>query len=82
MSLISRIDRKAQLMGEMMRCVGVDLATMPEFAGETAMRNAMWRCLACRNGDACASWLASAKPGTPAPDFCTNAETFNDAVRD
>lgn len=78
MSLISRIDHKAQLMGEMMRCVGADLSAMADITGESQLRNAMWRCMACRKGDACEAWLASAKPGSPAPDFCNNAGLFND----
>ena len=78
-SLFSRLDRKANLMGEMMRRTGVDVTTAPAFAGDTQFRGAVWRCISCRDGDACESWLKSAPEGAEPPAFCQNASILRDA---
>lgn len=78
-SLFNRLDRKASLMGEMIRRTGVDIASAPEFAGDNQIRNAVWRCLSCRHGDACETWLKSASDGSAPPSFCQNAAVLRDA---
>ena len=78
-SLFSRLDRKANLMGEMVRRTGVDMATSPEFAGDAQIRNAVWRCLSCRDGDACETWLKTAPEGSEPPQFCQNAPILRQA---
>lgn len=72
MTLIDRLDRKAGLMGEMMRRTHAVGAETMDSVGDNQIRNAVWRCLACADADRCESWLAEARDDSAPPAFCRN----------
>lgn len=76
MGLFRRIEEHGTLMSRMMRRTGANVAQIEGYGGESALRNAITRCIACTNEEACRSWLAEAEPGSTPPAFCRNAELF------
>lgn len=72
MTLIDRLDRKASLMGEMMRRTHAVGNEAVDIVGDNQIRNAVWRCLACADGDRCEAWLERAADDSPPPGFCRN----------
>lgn len=76
MGLFRRIEEHGTLMRRMMRLTGVNLAQIDGYGGESALRNAIVRCIGCSNGEECRAWAAKAEQGSPPPAFCRNAELF------
>ena len=74
MSLFSKIEKHAVLVGRMSDTLGVDLvgASMDGGAPETTLRTAIYGCMGCKETDACEEWLASHETASEAPDYCRN----------
>lgn len=74
-TFLSRLDRRASNLGEMIQLCGVDpVALARERLGQTLISVAR-ACICCRHSDACRRWLAAADrriATAPAP-FCPNA---------
>lgn len=73
MGLMSRIDQRMTLMGEMFRQTDADLSRLPHFGLETRYRSAVARCLGCSSKVKCQQWLAANHQDTAPPAFCRNA---------
>ena len=69
-----RIEGRAGLFSAMARRTGANLAGSSGSATESDLRQAVGRCLACSDEEACKSWLEDAPQGAKAPDFCRNAQ--------
>jgi hypothetical protein len=80
MGFFRRIEEHGTLMSRMMRRTGADVGNIEGKGGESALRSAIFRCIACTSADSCRDWLADAEPGSPPPAFCRNAELFRSLV--
>lgn len=76
MGLFRRIENHGTLMSRMMRRTGADLAHIDGYGGESALRNAIVRCIGCSHGEECRAWLSDAEQGSQPPSFCRNARLF------
>ena len=75
MSGYSKIDRHADLVGEMARVRGVDIgdAMLDGKLSAEAYRNAVRRCTGCECPEACEVWLSEHSDGANAtPEYCRN----------
>lgn len=77
MSLLSRMDDRTELMGRMMRTVGVEQYAATGLALERELRTAFFRCQGCRAADECKVWLDGRDEGAAPPAFCPNAGFFS-----
>lgn len=71
-----RMERQAQLMGEMMERVAVDVGAAARDGIGIAFGAASRRCMMCRSSEECRQWLDKGG-GDAAPAFCPNAAFFN-----
>jgi Family of unknown function (DUF6455) len=79
-NLLNRIQDKVRQMAAMQERVGVDPADAARIRGGAALAAAWRRCLACRNGKDCATWLkAPASANQQPPPFCPNAAFLAEA---
>jgi hypothetical protein len=76
MGLFRRIEEHGTLMSRMMRRTGADVGNIEGKGGESALRNAIFRCITCTSAESCRDWLDQAEPGSPPPAFCRNAHLF------
>lgn len=76
MSIFTRIDERAGMMGRMMQVVGVNDFADTGLALENQLRTAFFRCQACRASGECQDWLAGHQEAAEAPSFCPNADFF------
>ncbi len=78
MGLLDKLDKHADLVGEMSNRVGVDweevLGARPELAMQ--YRAAVMMCTRCREVGACQGWLDERDQASRAPDYCENAALF------
>ncbi|MEO9614528.1 MAG: DUF6455 family protein [Nitratireductor sp.] len=74
---IDRIAARADLMEKMIDTLGVreGILDMPDEA--SVMRNAALRCLSCRHGAECGTWLETNATHARAPSYCRNRELFD-----
>lgn len=70
---IKRFEERGGLLSAMLHRTGASLTETDGLASENIVRQAINRCLACRNGEECKAWLETATPGAKPPDFCPNA---------
>ena len=73
-----RMERQAQLMGEVMDRVAVDVNVAARESIGIAFGTASRRCMLCRSSEECRQWLDEGG-GDAAPAFCPNAAFFNNA---
>lgn len=76
MGMFKHIDDHMHMMGEMMRQTDVDVMKTAGPGGETFYRGAIVRCLFCKHGEECQSWLAENHEHAEPPAFCANADRF------
>jgi hypothetical protein len=69
-----RYEEHGNLMTAMFRRTGASFANADGLAAENTVRQAVDRCLACRDEEACKEWLDVAEPGAKPPSFCRNAQ--------
>ena len=69
-----RFEERGNLLSAMFRRTGASFANADSLVAENTVRQAVGRCLACRDEEACKAWLETAKPGAKPPDFCRNAQ--------
>jgi len=81
MGFMQFVDTRLKMMGQMLELSSADLTRLPYGAMDQQFRNATYRCLGCRNTEACTQWLNEGNPNRPVPGFCPNAELMN-SVRD
>ena len=77
MGLISRSAEHLELLSQMIDKTGTRLDADLSLVGANKIRSAMIACIGCKHVGACKQWLAEAEEGSPAPDFCANANKFN-----
>ncbi|WP_432417024.1 DUF6455 family protein [Mesorhizobium australicum] len=49
-------------------------------SSENQIRNAIWRCIFCGHGSACAEWVNAGTTGVP--EYCRNREFYLGLTRD
>ena len=76
MHLFKRYEQSAELMGEMMRQTGVDLAASDAALEKPDIWHAVNNCIGCRETDRCSDWLGQGHENATPPDFCPNAKLF------
>jgi len=76
--MAARVERQAQLMGEVMRRVAVDPGAAAREGRGIAFAAASRRCLLCRSSQECRRWLDAGGADVP-PRFCPNAAFFDRA---
>ncbi|QIB32302.1 DUF6455 family protein [Ancylobacter pratisalsi] len=71
---VDTIDERLALFRQMMERAGLD----PESTtiSEEALMAAAQRCLGCRVGEECRTWLRDVPDHHPPAGFCRNVETF------
>ena len=79
--VLRRVDRQAQLMGEMMARLGIDPASQGGAGRGFGLAAASRRCLFCGQAADCGRWLA-AGGGAAAPAFCPNRAYFDRLTSD
>ncbi|MVA99064.1 hypothetical protein GN330_17585 [Nitratireductor sp. CAU 1489] len=74
---IDKIAARADLMEKMIDTLGVraGISEMPD--QPSVMRNAALRCLSCRHGAECGSWMETSPTHERAPSYCRNRELFD-----
>lgn len=82
MSFPSRLGGHAALLGQMLRCCGVEAGRLPGEDGLPGFVATARRCMACTEPARCRRWLEARAPdGSHAPPaFCPNAERLRQAV--
>lgn len=77
--MIDRIDRRMQLMNQMMARVGVEAPERMSNGSRGGFRSAAFQCLGCDSESNCREWLGAV--GDPnaedAPAFCPNRRYFD-----
>lgn len=68
---------RLDLMTSMFSRTGMAIGSEVNDCEASKMRNAMFRCLGCRDAETCKHWLAEAGQGSAAPEFCANADYIN-----
>lgn len=84
MSVLSRLDRHADLFGRMARTVDAELgeAMLNGRAGAETMRTAFVACTGCTSPEECAAWLDAHPDGAgEAPEFCRNQRLLKQLSR-
>ena len=83
MSLIDRIERRAELCGAMMRRLNIDPVEAAQMTMGIMVQNISRTCMFCRRADECAAWLASKTAQDPVGyrEFCPNADKFDGTLR-
>ena len=76
--LFNRVFRQAARMDRMMDRVGVSPSVAVRLESGMAWYEARTRCIDCVNEQSCRNWLESASPLSAAPDFCPNAQFFQE----
>lgn len=71
--VLGRVQRQAQLFGEMLERAGVDPGLAARECHGQAFAVAARRCLACGHADECRRWLDGAS-AEAVPAFCPNAD--------
>ncbi len=79
---IASVERRAKLMGAMLRQLNIDVTRACTEALGTTMQRVARTCLLCRNVDTCAQWLAAPIDPTGYHLFCPNAETLDRLPRE
>jgi hypothetical protein len=74
-AVAARLDQSVKVAANL----GIDLLTSG-LSSENQIRNAIWRCILCTHGSACAEWIKARKPGVPG--FCANREFYLGLFRD
>lgn len=78
MRVFEAIANRLDQSGDMMRSTGVDLSGAG-LAVENRLRNAQWRCLFCRHGDECRTWIEAGTGSVP--DYCPNRDFYRAHAR-
>lgn len=76
--LFNRVSRQATRMDHMMERVGVSPSVAVRLESGMAWYEARTRCIDCVHEQCCRNWLESASPLSAAPDFCPNAQFFQE----
>lgn len=72
MGFFKNLQENGDLFGAMLDRTGTrDDQRIMRMTG-TELRSAFFRCVGCRNADACSDFIAMADPSEPTPDFCRN----------
>jgi hypothetical protein len=75
MGLFDKVERHADLVGQMASTLDVDLAQAVQAGqvGEGALRSVVYNCMGCDAPAACKDWLNGHPDGAAtAPDYCRN----------
>ncbi|PTW61450.1 hypothetical protein C8N35_102160 [Breoghania corrubedonensis] len=83
MGILKHAGDHMQMMGEMMRQTDIDVSKAGGPSGDAFLRGSIVRCLFCKHGDECRSWLAEGHEHSEPPAFCRNAgrfESFREAL--
>ena len=75
-SIISRIDRHADLFEKMMAKLGVREEMAEIHNVGPVYRRAAMRCMGCTNSEECKAWLDTTTKACEAPDYCRNRALF------
>lgn len=74
---VDTIEERLSLFRDMTDHAGVDLLAMATRRSDD-LRAAAQRCLGCRVGEECRTWLGAVEVQAPPPGFCRNAEEFGE----
>jgi hypothetical protein len=75
--MLQRVLRQADLMDDMMECIGVVPARAVRLDKGMAWYEARSRCIACPHDVLCRQWIAQSGPLAPEPPgYCPNREFF------
>ena len=76
MAMMDKLNRHAELIGQMAHTVDADLgdALIRGQLDGMALRGAVLRCTTCEAAEVCAEWLTEhdGETGQAVPDFCVN----------
>jgi hypothetical protein len=75
-----QVYRRQALMDSVMETTAVDLVAAVRAERGQAFFAARSKCRLCPHEQECREWVATARPGRPAPEFCPNSQFF-DACR-
>jgi hypothetical protein len=75
--MFRQVYRRQALMDSMMDVTDVNLAAAVRADRGQAFITARSKCRLCPHEQECSEWLATARPGKGAPNFCPNAQFFN-----
>ena len=73
MDILSGFVRHMDLMSRMFRLTTANSGELQDIRLENDLKQAMLRCVSCRETGACADWLEKAQEGDAPPAFCRNA---------
>lgn len=76
MGIVSRLKEHMELMSRMMARADIAGGRDGGLAVEAQLRQAVYRCAACRDVDACRQWLDEVVECDRLPSFCRNAKLF------
>lgn len=82
--MMNRVLQQADLMDQMMLCLGVVPARAARMDKGMAFYEARSRCIACLDDRRCRDWIARRQGmrAPSAPEFCDNAEFFRRAKQE
>jgi Family of unknown function (DUF6455) len=76
--LFNRVFRQAARMDRMLDRVGVSPSVAVRLESGIAWYEARTRCIECVHEQCCRNWLESTSPSSAEPDFCPNAQFFEE----
>ncbi|MDR9483864.1 MULTISPECIES: DUF6455 family protein [Sediminimonas] len=79
MKLFATLSRRADVMGQMARSLGVDFGERIAHDSESASeyRAAVFRCASCTHEVECLSWMNGHKDAKEAPKYCKNKDLLD-----
>ena len=75
--MFRQVYRRQALMDSMMTVTDVNVVAAIRADRGEGFIAARSKCRLCPHEQECTEWLATARPGRPAPDFCPNARLFD-----
>lgn len=74
--IVSRLEQRAHLHGEMMRRFGFGSESSVSMTQGMLLRQTVHRCIGCAAAERCTAWLSETAGYEGAEAFCPNAEAF------
>lgn len=75
-NIFARMDRRVELMDQMMGTLRVRQAMSELPNAPSVLRRAAQRCLNCKEPETCRAWLDAHRESDEGPPYCPNHELF------